>query len=1198
MCHRLSRMALWAVISIAVCYACTPCHAWRFASIGDTQGNENGVNVTVLTSIVNQINTENVEFVFQHGDAIDGYCDPTCTGSQFDTFAGVMNNLNCPWYYCPGNHCVGGRSDTEAVLRSKVEQPLNGPSGYEELVYSFDWKEAHTVALNSDHYGEEHHLQRSWLSTDLSNTYQPHKFVTAHETAYPEGPNVGVSLDYYPSERDDFWNILTNNNVLMYFCGHEHFFKRTLHGNVYQINNGTAGAFFYSAPGAIQEYHYVVVDISGYDVHCEARDETGALLDSWDYTISGEAPIVTSPAVGAVVTTTTPTIQWDSDSHDMYQVRVTRVNDPNTVANGWDSGQVSGSGYSATSGTLSDKYLYYAFVRVHDASGWGPWSPKGCGFAVNTSTSTGVVYPAEALPSASGWTTYDTGSYENGNGIKSLKVLDGSVFAWKLRDNSATNRCKDKYAVSDVNFDTGATVASRMRAVGISGTPTYNLGISNNGTGGMYLRVSATDVKLVDINDNVRGTYSLDGTTYHEYQLTVKNATPGNNSTALWRVYVDGAERISWTGAGTHDGFDGFMAGHAGASATGYWYFDWIAGRADGNYSPFQWDPADPSEAKLNVKPAGSITIDGNTGDWNLGEFSGVSRAGQKAQGDIALTGYDGSILYYAGYWTGGVLPTSAADHTAKVYSRHDATYAYFLVRCDDSDMRYSYPTSANWANDCVEFYIDPGHDHGSTSMSISTSDVQLVIDANNQKNVYMTTSGYASQVLSGVTSAVVRDGTGWWLEARVLKSALDPDMPASGSVGVDFNFRDNDNNNDAAQTTVYAWSDSGSGGGFPSKVPDRWGDLVPTTSPPDTTPPANVSSFTATAGAQQVALTWTNPSDADFTGTMIRFKTTGYPTSVTDGALVIDKSGTPGAADNYTHTGLTAGVTYYYKAFAHDGVPNYASGAQARATPTGGTAYDAQFISDTIPTSVVKSHQYDVQVTMKNTGTNTWTKANSYKLGGVNDSDPFYAPARVELATGDSIATNQQKAFSIWFTAPSSTGTYTTDWRMLREGVTWFGETDTKTVQVKDGVSINLGNTNINNNLTCATGGDGDNTGTTIGGVECRYNTNPNEDYYFYFKVSDSWAYQGSKPDVYIKLNYYDTGGGAITLQYDATSDPFKNGGSVTLGSTNTWRTYTWHVTDAYFGNRQLGSRDFRFFLDTGKTRYIDQVQVSTGSL
>ena len=92
----------------------------------------------------------------------------------------------------------------------------------------------------------------------------------------------------------------------------------------------------------------------------------------------------------------------------------------------------------------------------------------------------------------------------------------------------------------------------------------------------------------------------------------------------------------------------------------------------------------------LRVKEATSpITIDGNPADWNLSEFTTVSRAGRGETGDVALTGYDGGTLYYAGYFTDGALPTSPSDHTAKVYSRYDSTYQYFLVRCDDSDIRY-----------------------------------------------------------------------------------------------------------------------------------------------------------------------------------------------------------------------------------------------------------------------------------------------------------------------------------------------------------------------------------------------------------------------------------------------------------------------------------------------------------------------------
>ena len=152
-------------------------------------------------------------------------------------------------------------------------------------------------------------------------------------------------------------------------------------------------------------------------------------------------------------------------------------------------------------------------------------------------------------------------------------------------------------------------------------------------------------------------------------------------------------------------------------------------------------------------------------------------RGGENVVGDYAIVGYDGGTLYYDGYWTGGTLPTSAADHTATIYSRFN-----------------------------------------------STSDIQLVIDANNQKNVYMTTSSYKTQVSNGVTSAVVRDSTGWWLEVCIQKSALDPDIPATGTFGVDFGFRDNDSGETSSQ---YAWADNASGDSFPTKVPNSWGDCV-----------------------------------------------------------------------------------------------------------------------------------------------------------------------------------------------------------------------------------------------------------------------------------------------------------------------------------------------------------------------------------
>ncbi len=113
--------------------------------------------------------------------------------------------------------------------------------------------------------------------------------------------------------------------------------------------------------------------------------------------------------------------------------------------------------------------------------------------------------------------------------------------------------------------------------------------------------------------------------------------------------------------------------------------------------------------------------------------------------------------------------------------------------------------------------------------------------------------------------------------------------------------------------------------------------------------------------------------------------------------------------------------------------------------------ANDAQVIGSTIPAVMLPGYSYDVSVTMKNTGTTTWTGADHYKLGQPTGSG-LAAPSRVTLAGSDSIAPGQQKTFMFAITAPITTGSYTISWRMVREGVEWFGETLVKEVQATFG--------------------------------------------------------------------------------------------------------------------------------------------------
>ncbi|MEM2947066.1 MAG: fibronectin type III domain-containing protein [Candidatus Bathyarchaeia archaeon] len=100
----------------------------------------------------------------------------------------------------------------------------------------------------------------------------------------------------------------------------------------------------------------------------------------------------------------------------------------------------------------------------------------------------------------------------------------------------------------------------------------------------------------------------------------------------------------------------------------------------------------------------------------------------------------------------------------------------------------------------------------------------------------------------------------------------------------------------------------------------------------PDRTPPANVTNFTATpTPARTIMLTWTNPTDPDFAGVVIRRSFDNYPRSPTDGELVFD-----GLAESFEDTNFTPddyNRPVYYTIFAYDFSGNFSSGAVAQAT-------------------------------------------------------------------------------------------------------------------------------------------------------------------------------------------------------------------------------------------------------------------------
>jgi choice-of-anchor B domain-containing protein len=98
-----------------------------------------------------------------------------------------------------------------------------------------------------------------------------------------------------------------------------------------------------------------------------------------------------------------------------------------------------------------------------------------------------------------------------------------------------------------------------------------------------------------------------------------------------------------------------------------------------------------------------------------------------------------------------------------------------------------------------------------------------------------------------------------------------------------------------------------------------------------------------------------------------------------------------------------------------------------------------SQYVTQSPPGVMSAGQPYAVSVTMRNTGTNTWTPG-SYVLGSQNPHENRnWGPSRVSLS--GSVAPGQDAVVSWTVTAPVVAGQYNFQWRLLNVGVEWFGE-------------------------------------------------------------------------------------------------------------------------------------------------------------
>ncbi len=110
----------------------------------------------------------------------------------------------------------------------------------------------------------------------------------------------------------------------------------------------------------------------------------------------------------------------------------------------------------------------------------------------------------------------------------------------------------------------------------------------------------------------------------------------------------------------------------------------------------------------------------------------------------------------------------------------------------------------------------------------------------------------------------------------------------------------------------------------------------------------------------------------------------------------------------------------------------------------------DAHPVSEDLPSLLACGEERQVTVVMENTGSIPWSGAEGYRLGAVDDSDPFNGEGRVAIPDEVVVPPGETWSFSVVLVAPLEPGSYISDWRMLQEHVQWFGESVSQEIAVE----------------------------------------------------------------------------------------------------------------------------------------------------
>jgi len=306
-----------AIVSVVFLPKSGSCENLRFVFLADSRGDNetDPINTPVLKAIIAKIQTleHPPAFVVFGGDmAYRGYIHGHDILQEWKELFKPLTDKGIILYATVGNHELYREHAGEFILENQQEfqqvfmdNPTNGPPGYERLAYSFisSGGDAFFAALDPYYLtgnqtsenlgGNVTSAQLDWLANEVAQTRATHRFLFIHTPYYyvtGQDPDENSTAN---QSHTKLWSFLDKNRFDFLACGHQHLFSWKAidssippnpqtnppvppwQNNVVQLLNGTCGAgpdtstkyivdpTLWHVSNPHKTYYFSLVDING-----------------------------------------------------------------------------------------------------------------------------------------------------------------------------------------------------------------------------------------------------------------------------------------------------------------------------------------------------------------------------------------------------------------------------------------------------------------------------------------------------------------------------------------------------------------------------------------------------------------------------------------------------------------------------------------------------------------------------------------------------------------------------------------------------------------------------------------------------------------------------------------------------------------------------------------------------------------------